>query len=163
MNSWYAWLLLVVGLAQMAGDLFHLPILKGVAAATMCSPCPKVFTAHKGYETYSTKFIVEWKDWQGHWRSLPIDRAAYERIAGPYCRRKIFEAVVVHWPVAANEPAIKKMFQQVSKYALTGKAPLLRELGIKQPQIAGSLRIHFVPATGIDMGSLPRFLEVSCL
>src|SRR5438045_3501769 len=41
-------LLLVIGLAQMAGDVFHIVALKAIAAATGASPAPKVFSAVRG-------------------------------------------------------------------------------------------------------------------
>jgi hypothetical protein len=155
-----AMVILLIGLSQMVGDLMHLPALKGLAAATMCSPCPKVFTAHDGYETFSTRFIVEWADRHCKPCSLEITPVVYERIQGPYPRRKIFEAVIVYWPVVAKTPSLQPMFRSVSKYALTGKAPLLSELGINPADRAGPVRIRYVPAPGINIGSHPRVLEV---
>ena len=46
----------------MTGDLLHLSALKGIAAATGASPAPKVFSAVKGLETFSTQYFVEWID-----------------------------------------------------------------------------------------------------
>ena len=61
----------VLGLAQMAGDLLGVLPLKGVAAATCASPAPKVFSAVRGFETYSTRFYLEWTDKSGAARSVP--------------------------------------------------------------------------------------------
>ena len=65
-------LLLVVGLLQMSGDLLERTglkavgrPLKGVGAATTASPAPKVFSAVRGLETYSTRFTLEWTDRDG--------------------------------------------------------------------------------------------------
>ncbi|NJN40560.1 MAG: hypothetical protein HC807_06615 [Gammaproteobacteria bacterium] len=65
-------ILLVVGLAQMTGDLLGIAALKGLGAATMISPAPKVFTAHKGHETYSATYVLEWTDKSGAAGTLAI-------------------------------------------------------------------------------------------
>jgi hypothetical protein len=63
-------LLLALGLLQMAGDLLRVPALKGLAAATAASPAPKVFSAVRGLETYSTRFFIEWTDIAGRSHSV---------------------------------------------------------------------------------------------
>ena len=56
---WAIGVLALIGFAQMTGDLLHLSALKGIAAATGASPAPKVFSAVKGLETFSTQYFVE--------------------------------------------------------------------------------------------------------
>ncbi|MBY0359423.1 MAG: hypothetical protein K2W82_15580 [Candidatus Obscuribacterales bacterium] len=152
--------LLVVGLAQMTGDLTGQLWLKGLASTTMCSPCPKVFTAHKGLETYATQFFIEWKGVDGKEHSLPVTPEVYARIQGPYNRRNIYGAVLAFGPVLATDPKGKPMFDSVSKYAFAGNGPLLRELGIDPETISGNVRVRYVPARESDMPGLPRLLEV---
>ena len=56
-SAWIApALLIAVGCLQMVGDLTDIRAIKAVGAATGSSPAPKVFTAHKGFETYSSQF-----------------------------------------------------------------------------------------------------------
>ena len=50
-------ILLTVGLLQMTGDLLKIDWLKGFGAATVASPAPKVFSAVRGLETFSTRFF----------------------------------------------------------------------------------------------------------
>ena len=50
--------LLAVGLAQMGGDLLHVPSLKGVAAATAASPAPKVFSSVRGLKPTRHDFLL---------------------------------------------------------------------------------------------------------
>src|SRR5947209_11953259 len=64
--------LLALGLLQMTGDVFHLPKLKAIAAASAASPAPRVFSSVKGLETYSTQFFVEWTDTDGAFHSVQI-------------------------------------------------------------------------------------------
>jgi len=82
--------LLAVGLAQMGGDLLHVPPIKGVAAATAASPGPKVFSSVRGLETYSTRFFIEWTDIAGQIHSVEITPERTRGLRGPYNRRNVY-------------------------------------------------------------------------
>src|SRR5687767_15937977 len=86
--------LLVLGLAQMVGDLTHFLPLKAVAAATGASPAPKVFSAVQGLETYSTRFFLDLGD-----KRVEITPEVYARIRGPYNRRNVYGAALAYGPV----------------------------------------------------------------
>jgi hypothetical protein len=158
----YAFLLLVVGLSQMIGDLLRLPPLKGIGAASGASPAPKVFTAVRGMEAYSTRFYLEWADHRGANQQLQLTPEIYHRLGGPYNRRNIYGAVLAGGPVMATDERLAEIYRSVSRYALCGEAPLLRELGIDPAEIAGSVRVRYEPLPGTTMGDLPRVLEVKC-
>src|SRR5271155_1878023 len=91
--------LLLLGFLQMAGDIFHIPVLKGVGAATDASPAPKVFSSIRGLETFSTQFAVEWKDRSGTPHSLAITPEIYSHLTGPYNRRNVYGAVLAYGPI----------------------------------------------------------------
>jgi hypothetical protein len=154
--------LVIIGLAQMAGDLARLPPIKAIAAATGASPAPKVFSAVKGLETYSTRFFLEWIDPSSSAHSVELTPAVYARLRGPYNRRNVYGAVLAYGPVLLTDPNAKPMFDAVSRYALCGEAPLLKELGIEPNQVHGRLRIRLEPRTGTDLGNLPKVLEPPC-
>lgn len=154
--------LLVVGLLQMAGDLLRLPALKGIGAATGASPAPKVFTATRGMEAYSTRFYLAWTDSLGVARELQLTPEIYQRLAGPYNRRNIYGAVLAGGPVMATDERLIGMYRSVSEYALCGHAPLLRELGIDPAEVVGPMRVRYEPLPGTTMGDLPRVLEAPC-
>jgi hypothetical protein len=156
--------LVVLGLAQMVGDLTQQYLsesigrpLKGVAAATAASPAPKVFSSVRGLETYSTRFFIEWTDRGGGEHSLPLTPDVYARLRGPYNRRNVYGAVLAYGPVLPPE-----LRDPVMRYALCGDAPLLRELGLDPREIAGHVRVRYEPLPGTDLGSLPRVLEAPC-
>lgn len=155
--------LAIVGLAQMTGDLANLPLLKAIAAATGASPAPKVFSAVKGLETYSTRFFVEWNDKKGQAHSLELTPAVYSRLAGPYNRRNVYGAVLAYGPILSTDPNGKPMFDAVARYALCGAAPLMGELGIEPSSVEGGVRIRLEPRPGADLRNLPRILEPPCL
>jgi hypothetical protein len=161
--------LLVLGLLQMSGDLLERAgleavggPLRGVGAASTASPAPKVFSAVRGLETYSTRFFLDWTDRAGERKELLLSPELYGRIRGPYNRRNVYGAVLAYGPVLATDPRTEPLFHSVAKSALCGAAPLLRELGIDPDEIAGIVRVRYEPRPGTDMGDLPRVLEAPC-
>ena len=152
--------LLLLGLLAMAGDLAGLERLKGFGAATVASPAPKVFSAVRGYETYSTRFFVEWTDREGTDHSVELTPELYARLRGPYNRRNVYGAALAYGPVLATDPRTRAMFEAAARHALTGEAPVLRELGVDPETIGGPVRVRYLPRPGTDMGELPKIIEV---
>ena len=151
--------LVVLGLLQMAGDLVGSAPLRGIGAATMASPAPKVFSAVRGYETYSTRFFLEWRDGAGAPPfALELSSAIYARLGGPYNRRNIYGAALSYGPVLP--PALR---DPVLRRALCGDRPLLRELGIDRgPGMRLALRFETRPGLPPPPPSVPLFIEVAC-
>ncbi len=149
-----AGLLLLVGLAQMTGDLIGVAALKGVAAATAMSPAPKVFSIARGLETFSTRFFIEWIDAGGNTKSVEITPQVYARMRGPYKRRNVYGAVLAYGPVLPAE-----LRDPVIRHALGGESPLLRELGI-DPGAARVVRVRY-DALASTPADVPRTLEVA--
>lgn len=154
--------LLSLGMLQMTADLLHLRALKGVAAATAASPAPKVFSSVRGLETYSSRFFVEWTDKSGVFHSILIRPATTAGLRGPYNRRNVYGAVLAYGPVMNADPSVRPMFEAVSRYALCGDAPLLRELGISVTEIRGAPRIRIETRPGTQAGDLPLEYEPPC-
>ncbi len=143
-------LLLLIGLAQIAGDLLGLLPLKGIAAATGASPAPKVFSAIRGLETYSTRFFLEWNGGR-----VELTPEIYSRLRGPYNRRNVYGAALAYAPVIP-----KQLRDPVMRYALCGRAPLLRELGINA---SGAVAVRLEPLPGTSLGSLQTRFEAPCV
>lgn len=154
--------LALVGFAQMAGDIFHIPALKGIAAATGASPASKVFSAVRGLETFSTRFFIEWVDTSSTPHSVEITPERYARLRGPYNRRNVYGAVLAYGPVLESDPRTRPMYEAVSRYALCGQAPLLSELGIPAEAANGSLRIRLETQSRVVPSDLPLILRPSC-
>jgi hypothetical protein len=142
-------LLVLLGVAQMLGDLTGFLPLKGIAAATGASPAPKVFSAVQGLETYSTRFYLD----LGHQRA-ELTPELYSRIKGPYNRRNVYGAALAYGPVLP--PALR---DPVMVYALCGDAPLLRELGLRATQTPA---VELEPLPGTSLGNLPTRFEAPC-
>ena len=155
--------LLAIGMLQMVGDLAKIAPLKGIGAATVASPAPRVFSVAGGLETYSTRFFLEWTDREGAPHSLAVTSQIYSLLQGPYNRRNVYGAAMAYGPVLAIDERTKPMFDAVVNYAMCGDAPLLREFGVNPATIHGHVRVRFEPLPGTKMAKeLPRLLEVSC-
>jgi hypothetical protein len=149
--------LFVLGLLQMVGDLSGVQALKGIAAATVASPAPKVFSAVKGFETYSTRFFLDYRDRQGRAQSVEITGERYAHLRGPYNRRNIYGAALAYGPVMPAD-----LRDPVMRFALCGQRPILKELGVDPDDVVGPVTVRFEARPGTDMRDLPRMLEAAC-
>ena len=154
--------LLVLGLAQMTGDLTGITALKGLAAATAASPAPKVFSSVRGLETYSSRFYVEYSDRSGRAHSLLLTPELGARLEGPYNRRNVYGAVLAYGPVLLSDPRARPLFDSVARYALCGDAPVLREVGIDPSSIAGPLTVRLDTLNAELPADMPRSFERPC-
>ncbi len=160
-------LLLTLGVLQMVGDLAGLAPLKAIAAATAASPAPKVFSAVRGYETYSTAFSLDWRDGSGGAQREPITRERYAKIEGPYNRRNAYGAIVAYGPVLYQGKHSRPLFESVARHGICGEAPLLREMGLlgniaRDMASRRQLTLRYVPREGVVIRGLPLRLDVSC-
>jgi hypothetical protein len=146
MNSWIpAAGLIVIGSVQMAGDLSGLRPIKAVGAALHASPAPKVFTAQDGFETFSSRFFIEWADQRGQMHSIEFTPQTYRKLKGPYNRRNAYGAALSYAPVLAANPLTRPMLDLVMRHALCNEAPLLGELGIARSEVVYPLRLVLQP------------------
>jgi hypothetical protein len=153
-------LILLLGVLQMVGDLFSVPELKGIGAASMASPAPKVFSSVKGLETFSTRIYLEWTGTDGSEQSVEFDSDGYAKLQGPYNRRNIYGAALAYGPVLAQDERARPMLKAVLAYALTGEAPLLHELGIDPRTVRLPMTLRYESLPGTDLGELPTTLQV---
>lgn len=151
--------LIALGTLQAWTDVAGLARVRGAAAAAGASPAPRIFSAVRGLETYSTRFYVEWDERAGATRSVELTPELYARMRGPYNRRNVYGAALAYGPVLAHDERTRPMLDAVLRAALGGDAPLLLELGIDARGRTGPVRIRYEPAGGTDLGDLPRTIE----
>ena len=154
--------LAVLGLAQMTGYALGIRALEGIAAATTASPAPKVFSAVRGLETYSTRFSIEWRDASGAEHSVELTPEIYRSVRGPYNRRNAYGAILAYGPIFASSPETRPLFESVARYALCGDAPLLVELGIDASDAVEPVRVRLEPLPTSEVGDLPLVFEAPC-
>jgi hypothetical protein len=157
-------LLITVGCMQMVGDLLDIRAIKAIGAATGASPAPKVFTAHKGFETYSSQFFVRWIDKAtGQQKERRLTPAIYRGVGGPYNRRNAYGAIISYAPVLHSEPATRPMHDSAIAYTICGESSLLEEIGIDRTTIAGPVIVELKPRQQLSAGHGWKLVyEVAC-
>ncbi len=125
---------LVLGLLQVSGALLGSRTLRGLGAASGASPLPKVFTAHRGVETFATEFVLRY-ELDGEQRRLPLTPDVYQRLRGPYNRRNVYGAALSYGPVLP--PPLR---DAVLRYGVRPDGPFFTELGI--PARARDVRVE---------------------
>ena len=144
--------LVLIGVAQMIGDVFGLPVLKGLAQATGSSPMPKVFTAHQGFETYSSEFFLAWTDRSGERHKLKLTPANYRGVRGPYKRRNAYGAAISYAPVLHSSEVTRPMLESVLRFAFCGSSTILEELGVDADDVAGPVSVIIEPRQDLPAG-----------
>jgi hypothetical protein len=129
--------LLVFGLSQMAGYALQLRALRGIGAASVVAPFPKVFSDVDGVETFASRFVLEYTGTDGKPGRLEVTPEVYSRICGPYNRRNVYGAALSYGPTP-HFP--KPLFDAVFRYGLTEPGPLREELGL--PHGIADLRLR---------------------
>jgi len=146
----------------MAGDVCHLPWLKGIGAGTGASPAPKVFSSVRGLETFSTHFFIEWTDKATIFHSQEITPEVYARLRGPYNRRNVYGALLAYGPVLQSDERTRAMFNSVASYGFCNGAPLLRDLGIVPADVRGPFVIRLQPRADTNSENLPLLISATC-
>lgn len=168
-GKWFRWpvflFLLTAGCLQMAGDLLAIPALKGFGLATQVSPAPKVFTAHEGFETYSSEFFISWQDAENRRHKMQVTPALYYKgVLGPYNRRNAYGAALSYAPVLNDNPRTRPMFESVAYYAVCKPAPMLSELGIDAASVRGPVTITLAPRQKLpETHKWKLEYEISCV
>lgn len=138
-RDWAAGALLLLGLSQMAGDALSIRALRGLGAASVAAPLPKVFSDVSGLETFASDFELELDTPRGVLRRS-ITPQLYSRLSGPYNRRNVYGAALSYAPRLPDE-----LWETVYCYGLAPEGPLRRELEL--PADATAIRIHLTTRT----------------
>ena len=117
--------LTVLGLFQIVGDLFQLPFLKGIGAASVVSPFPKVFCDVRGLETFASTFTLKYYLPDGTVKDQSLTAELYQKIRGPYNRRNVYGVALAYAPRLPE-----KVWTTIFCYGLKPGGPLFRELQV---------------------------------
>lgn len=117
-----AGLLLVFGCLPMAGYFADAPALRGIGAASVAAPFPKVFSDVDGFETFAADFTLRGRDRGGGVFEFAITPEFYAQLSGPYNRRNVYGAALSYAP-RLPEP----LWQAVWCHGLGEGGPLRRE------------------------------------
>lgn len=120
-----ALLLLLFGTTQMLGYLLDLTALRGIGAASLLAPLPKVFSDVDGLETFASDFDLLLLHPNGEEEQVSITPELYAKLAGPYKRRNVYGAALSYAPRLPES-----LWRAVFDYGLGPQGPLRTELGL---------------------------------
>jgi hypothetical protein len=86
------------GLLQMVGEVCGSRALKGLGAATVIAPLPKVFCDVDGLEPFASTFTLLGERRDGTTFETQITPEKYARLEGPYNRRNAYGAALSYAP-----------------------------------------------------------------
>lgn len=155
-------LLILLGTIRVFADIAGLDKLNAAAAVTNAAPAMKVFTAHNGYETFSSEFRLQLRWHDGVSRELVLDPTVYQQIKGPYNRRNVYGATLAYGPVLSTNEHTKAMWRSVAHYAFCNPGVMLEELGLERPDQPYSLIVTYKARNPNLPKNFPTVLEVKC-
>lgn len=154
-------MLCLLAVVKVVADLAGLETLSAVAATTNLTPAMKVFTAHKGYETYSSKFelVIDFRD--GTQATGFLDTYSYPGLKGPYNRRNVYGALIAYGPVLASNDRTVEMWREMARRGFCRENSVLNELGFENTSGVVAASIHYIARTK-NVGRFPNQLAVAC-
>lgn len=120
-----ALILTVVACAQMMGYLAQSRVLRGIGAASVIAPFPKVFSDVDGLETFASEFFMRGVDGSGKSFEMQITPELYQKLGGSYNRRNVYGAALSYAPRLPEE-----LWQTVFCFGVAADGPLRREFGL---------------------------------
>jgi len=136
-----ALVLTLVGSLQMVGYALESRALRGIGAASVVAPLPKVFSDVDGLEPFASTFMLRYEHLNGTQDSLLITPDAYGQLAGPYNRRNAYGAALSYAPRLPTP-----LWTAVYCYGLAPTSALRSELGLRHDDRNFSLTIRTLTA-----------------
>jgi hypothetical protein len=129
---------------KVIADIFDFQPLSAVAAVTNIAPAMKVFTAHKGYETYSSRFELTVNFNDGQTQTIILKPENYAGLKGPYNRRNVYGALIAYGPVLVESSVTQPMWNEMAQRAFCGDASVISELGFNNNSRVRNATIRYL-------------------
>lgn len=156
-------ILCAIGLLSIIGDITGYIPLKVIGKATNVSPAMQVFTTHKGFETFSSHFFINWTDSDGNEHQLAMTPEVYRKLKGPYNRRNVYGAAFSYAPVLWENKATRPMLNNILHQAICRPHNILSELDVTNIDNKKSITIKLSPRIIYDDSqSWKLAYEVNC-
>lgn len=160
-HTLFAIILCFFATVKVLSDVLGLEKLSAVAAVTNVTPAMKVFTAQKGYETYSSVFVLTVNHTDGQTVTTQLSPKIYSGLRGPYNRRNVYGALIAYGPVLVSKPRTHAMWNTMAYRAFCGETSVLSELGFTNSSGIKNATINYLGQVKTE-GSYPTQLRVSC-
>ncbi len=146
---------------KVVADVFGWTNISSLSAATNLSPAMKVFTAHKGYETYSSDYSIEVNHIDGESKTVNLDSNTYKNISGPYNRRNVFGASIAYGPLLVSNENTKPMWESIvqSSFCEQG-SKIFSELGFDASKEVSSIEAKYIGVR--DAKGYPQEIKYNC-
>ena len=115
----------LIACMQMLGYATGNRVVRGIGAATVIAPLPKVFSDVEGLETFASEFTLRYRDARGTASEMRITPQLYGQLAGPYNRRNVYGAALSYAPRLP-----RPLWESVYCHGLRPGGPLRSELGL---------------------------------
>jgi hypothetical protein len=146
---------------KVIADVLGFERLSALAAVTNVAPAMKVFTAQKGYETYSSKFELTISYSDGQTVIAQLNPRKYSGLRGPYNRRNVYGALIAYGPVLVSNPKTHSMWKAMANRSFCGESSVLSELGFNNNSGISSATIRYLGQVKTE-GTYPTELSVTC-
>ncbi len=153
--------LVFIGCIRALANIAEMEKTSAIFTALNVSPAMRVFTAHNGYETFSSKFELEFINNESS-KTVRLTPELYQQLSGPYNRRNVYGAAISYGPVLVSNENTVSLFSSVGKYSFCEPASLLNELKLDVPQPLDKVVIHYINNETSASEHYPSKLEVNC-
>lgn len=159
--TFFAIILCFFATVKVLADVLGFERLSALAAVTSVAPAMKVFTAHKGYETYSSVFELVINLTDGQTVTNKLTPGNYSGLKGPYNRRNVYGALIAYGPVLVSNPKTRAMWKAMTRNAFCGTPNVFSEMGFTGGKGINSATIKYLGQIKTE-GSYPDQLSISC-
>lgn len=128
-------ILIFLGTIKVIADICGWPTISAVAAVTQTAPAMKVFTAHNGYETFSSIYTLSLIDADDKHHVFTLTPEIYDGLKGPYNRRNVYGAAIAYGPILSSSTHTSAMWQSVARSAFCEHASIIHELGVNVTEV----------------------------
>ena len=153
--------LIFLATIKVFADVFNFEKISALAAIINVAPAMKVFTAHKGYETYSSKFTLETRHTDGQVIATKINSKTYAGLKGPYNRRNVYGALIAYGPYLTNKPNTHDMWYVMASNAFCGNSSILSELGIENNSGVNKVSVTYTSQVNTS-SKYTNHLSITC-
>lgn len=171
-TPWAMLLLVFLASIRVIANLCGWTMIGAAASVTSAAPAMKVFTAHNGYETFSSQFYLQVVYEDGSAQRVLMTPERYRGLLGPYNRRNVYGAAIAYGPVLVKGEATRPMWQAVARYAFCMPGQVSVELGLGKSSPVHEVTINYFtahattavsPSNTIDEQlRYPNTLSISC-
>jgi len=163
-NKLACWFLVFLAVIKVVADLSGWQSVSALAAVTQAAPAMKVFTAHQGYETFSSQYHLTLVKVDGAKERLTLTPKVYQGLQGPYNRRNVYGATIAYGPILSQSSHTFEMWRSVAHYAFCEHQSLVNELGFTHQGGINQVVLSYEPSVSVqsEQHQFPNQLEVSC-